>query len=528
MKTIRIALGLGSVSLFVALAQPPGATPHFEAADVHRSASAPNPYTWASGGVLRGPRYDLRKATMIDLIHAAFGFDPDLIVGGPDWLEFDRFDVAAKADPATPPATVRLMLQNLLSDRFHLVIHKDTRPMPAYTLSAGNGKPKLRESDGTGLSECRWQQQPDGFSEEQCHNMTMDAFAVQLHGFGGDYLTSPVVNATGIEGAWDFGLRWNPRSRLLAPGAERTTIFDAVDKQLGLVLTPSMAPTQVLVIDRVNENPSPNAADVAQKIQPRAVEFEVADLKISKNSTDRDFYHSAPDGGLEIHNAPLASVMASAWDAESAFADEAFANIPKWVYGTRVDINAKAPRYPGAPLPAAGSGLDDDIRLMLKNLLVERFQMKTHVENRMQDAYTLVARKPKMARAEPGRRPGCRNARNLEHDPRDTNPLITRVISCQNVTMAQFASLLHPFALDYIIDKEVEDATGLTGRYDFTLAFSSRPLVGVPVQNESSDPSGAISLGEAISRQLGLKLEMRKRSLPIVVIDHMEETPLEN
>ena len=197
--------------------------------------------------------------------------------------------------------------------------------------------------------------------------------------------------------------------------------------------------------------------------------------------------------------------------------------IPKWVFGTRVDIQAKAPRYPGAPLPTGSRSEDDDARLMLKNLLIERFQMKTHVENRLQDAYTLVARKPKMARAEPGRRPGCGNAKNLAHDPRDANPLVSRVISCQNVTMAQFAALLHPIALDYIVDQEVEDATGLSGRYDFTLSFSSRRLLG-----ESADPGGAISLAEAISSQLGLKLEMRKRALPIVVIDHMEETPIEN
>lgn len=76
MKIIGIVAGLGSVAAFAVLAQSPVAAPRFEAADVHRSASAPNPYTWASGGVLRGPRYDLRKATMIDLIHAAMASIP--------------------------------------------------------------------------------------------------------------------------------------------------------------------------------------------------------------------------------------------------------------------------------------------------------------------------------------------------------------------------------------------------------------------------------------------------------------------
>jgi uncharacterized protein (TIGR03435 family) len=517
-------IGALVVSCFTVLAQ----SPRFEAADVHRSASAPNPYTWASGGVLRGARYDLRKATMIDLIRAAWDVDPDLIVGGPDWLEFDRFDIAAKTDPGTPPATLRLMLQNLLADRFHLAIHKDTRPLPVFTLTAGKAKPKLREVDGAGAAECHWQEQPGGVFSEDCRSMTMDIFATLIHNFAGDYLGSPVVNGTGIEGAWDFGLRWNPRSRAVAPGVERTTIFDAVEKQLGLVLRPSTAPTQVLVIDRVNETPSPDPVDTAQKIPPRVMQYEVADLKLNKSGRSEESFHTTPDGGLEIRNALLPVVMAAAWDFETAHAEEGLAGIPGWAFGTRVDIQAKPPRYPGAPPPRGSGSMDDDVRLMLKNLLIERFQMKTHVENRVQDAYTLVARKPKMAKAEPGRRPGCGNAKNPAHDPRDANPLISRVISCRNVSMAQFASLLHSIALDYIIDKEVEDATGLTGRYDFTLSFSSRGLVGAPVPGESSDSNGAITLQEAVSSQLGLKLEMRKRSLPIVVVDHMEETPLEN
>src|SRR5215467_13397814 len=69
----------------------------FEAADVHRSDSVQNPQTYRSGGFLRGSRYDLRKATMLDLMSIAYGFEPGNVLGGPDWLEFDRFDIAAKA-----------------------------------------------------------------------------------------------------------------------------------------------------------------------------------------------------------------------------------------------------------------------------------------------------------------------------------------------------------------------------------------------------------------------------------------------
>lgn len=77
----------------------------FEAADVQASQRATNPYTYASGGVLRGGRYDLRKVTMLDLIKTAWGVDPDTVFGGPNWLELDRFDVSATAPPEAPPET---------------------------------------------------------------------------------------------------------------------------------------------------------------------------------------------------------------------------------------------------------------------------------------------------------------------------------------------------------------------------------------------------------------------------------------
>ena len=115
----------------------------------------------------------------------------------------------------------------------------------------------------------------------------------------------------------------------------------------------------------------------------------------------------------------------------------------------------------------------------------------------------------------------------MANDPRDSNPLLARLISCQNVTMAQFAASLHAFAVDDFFD-DVEDATGLTGRYDFTLSFTPRYLLDQSAGSASSDPTGGISLATAIARELGLKLELRKRPLPTVVIDHMEETPLPN
>ena len=83
---------------------------------------------------------------MVDLIRTAYGVDPERVVGGPTWLEFDRFDTTALVRPSTRPETLRLMLQSLLADRFKLTIHNDSRPVTGLVLSLGKGKPKLKEA----------------------------------------------------------------------------------------------------------------------------------------------------------------------------------------------------------------------------------------------------------------------------------------------------------------------------------------------------------------------------------------------
>src|SRR5690349_19441043 len=113
------------------------ANPRFDATDVHASGPALNPFSWVSGGVLRGERYDLRKATLLDLIQIAYQVAPENIAGGPNWLEFERFDIAGRAPAETSSETVRRMVQSLLVERFHLAVHTEMRPMPAYVLSLG-------------------------------------------------------------------------------------------------------------------------------------------------------------------------------------------------------------------------------------------------------------------------------------------------------------------------------------------------------------------------------------------------------
>src|ERR1051325_5009291 len=87
-----------------ALIQAQDSPPKFEIAGIQTSAKTSNPFVRTSP--LRAGRYEIKTATMVDLIHLAYGFDADKILGGPNWLEMDRFDVRAKVPPDTTAETL--------------------------------------------------------------------------------------------------------------------------------------------------------------------------------------------------------------------------------------------------------------------------------------------------------------------------------------------------------------------------------------------------------------------------------------
>jgi uncharacterized protein (TIGR03435 family) len=472
------------------------------------------------------------------LIASAYGLESEKVQGGPNWLDTDRFDIAAKAPVNTPPAQVKLMLQTLLADRFQLKIHMDSKPLPVFVLSVGKGKPKLRESDGTGNSGCRGEpQNPQPgvipYNVATCHNRTMEQLAQDLRDMANGYLTNPVVDQTGLKGSWDFEIKWTSRGALAAAGADGISIFDAVDKQLGLKLEAQKLAVPVIVVDSVNRKPTENPAGVSANLpSPPPAEFEVATLKPSAPGATNQMGR-LEHGRLDVQNFPLKQIIQIAWDIN---ADELVAGMPKFADSSRFDITAKAPP------PAPGTETDiDDLRLMLRALLAERFELKTHMDERMVDGYVLTAVKPKLQKADPSNRTGCKEGPGADgKDPRIANPVLNRLITCQNMTMAQFADQLPNWANGYA-HVDVLDQTGLTDAYDFTINFSGINLLrgtrtvpqpagasGTGGDGGASDPSGALSLPDAVSRQLGLKLELKKRPMQVLVIDHLDEKPTEN
>lgn len=92
---------------------------------------------------------------MAQLIATAYNIkDSDYVAGGPPWLDWDRFDIVAKVPPVTAPERARLMLQNLLDERFKLVVHRDYVPVSTYLLTVANSQPSLKAS-GSEAGSCQ-------------------------------------------------------------------------------------------------------------------------------------------------------------------------------------------------------------------------------------------------------------------------------------------------------------------------------------------------------------------------------------
>jgi uncharacterized protein (TIGR03435 family) len=210
------------------------------------------------------------------------------------------------------------------------------------------------------------------------------------------------------------------------------------------------------------------------------------------------------------------------------------ANAPKWLDDAKFDITAKAGANVRVDKFSATSLINyEDLRSMMRAMISERFQMKWHMEDRQVTAYTLVAANPKLKpTADPSERTKCKEGPGPDgKDPRTANPILNRLLTCQNMTVVQIGDELQHVANGYIYNTVI-DGTGLKGSYDFTLSFSSAdkilPTPGAGDAANSSAPNGALSVFDAVNKRLGLKLEKTKRPYPVLVIDHIEETPTEN
>ena len=251
-----------------------GGTPAFDVVSIKKN-NDPNSATLFNVPV--GGRLRLVNQTVQMLVSSSYGVQNYQIIGGPDWLKTERFDVEAivQATPPPPLPQFLLMIRQLVADRFALVMHAETRELPIYQLvrarADGRLGPKIRPSTCKHPDPTRPNAVTNaGIAGGICGNRigrfsmtiggnTMQGFANQLGRLA--VIGRPVVNLTNLTDPFDWELTWTDPTignsdalegadrGALAPDA--VSMFTALEEQLGLKLEPARGPVDVLVIDSV-------------------------------------------------------------------------------------------------------------------------------------------------------------------------------------------------------------------------------------------------------------------------------------
>jgi uncharacterized protein (TIGR03435 family) len=212
----------------------------------------------------RGRHVRAANETMNDMISFAWGIHVKQIVGGPAWMSTDHYFVDGVPDvPGEPNLTqFRSMIRKVLADRFGLKLHSEKRELLVYALTVAKGGPKLTKSLGNPNGPPNDDFSTSAWMKET--NTTMGEYAKAMQ----YVLDRPVVDQTGLEGRWDFLLKWTPdESQFTAIGARIAPpsndpnaapgLFTAIQEQIGLKLVAVKALADVIVIDHV-ERPSAN------------------------------------------------------------------------------------------------------------------------------------------------------------------------------------------------------------------------------------------------------------------------------
>jgi uncharacterized protein (TIGR03435 family) len=240
------------------LAQQPSESPSsFAVATI--KPSAPDARTLVQ---IRGNRFATEGTTLLDVFKYAYNVQPEQLVGGPGWLRTAKFDILADPESDRRPTSdqMKKLVQGLLADRCHLVMHTEQKLLPAYVLTKSSAEPTLQKStaDPAGIPVVGF----DPKGELHVGNATTDDFVRFLQRF---VLDRPAVNQTGISGRYDFVLRWAPDNeastsepdKTPAVSDDRPSLFTAIKEQLGLKLEATKTNVAVYVVDHV-EKPSSN------------------------------------------------------------------------------------------------------------------------------------------------------------------------------------------------------------------------------------------------------------------------------
>jgi len=258
------------------------------------------------------------------------------------------------------------------------------------------------------------------------------------------------------------------------------------------------------------------AAQSTSPAKPPA--FEVASVKPNTSGDGRVLMTPQPGGRLNLVNVPLRLMIRYAYRVQ----DFQVVGGPDWISTARFDVVAKA---------EGGNPSQEELQLMLRSLLADRFKLVVRPDTREMPTYSLV----------PARADGKTGAQLRKSDANcgpatapSAPPAPGQLPSCGSMlgfgnlkargsTMAALASALSTFAGRIVVDR-----TGLAGGYDVDLNWTPdqipRPVGDQPVQvnGVTVDPNGP-SLFTALQEQLGLKLESTKGPVDVLVVERAEK-----
>jgi uncharacterized protein (TIGR03435 family) len=284
-RILPIAL-LASVAAF-------GQTPRlqFEVASVKSSPPLTAENVTSVGAHVDGAQVRFRFLSLQDYIISGYNIKKHQIVGGPEWLTTERFDITAKIPDGVPQDQLiekrREMIQTLLEDRFKFKFHRETRDLPVYALVVTKSGSKLTESPadpdanapgkpvdvtvnpgrgGTTVSLPGGASVMYGFLVFEGKKVTMTQLADNLARF----VDRPVIEDTGLKGRYDFKLDFSLEEmkslmrtsgcdpNLLAGVPEQGTSIMSSLQSLGLKLEARKAPMEVFVVDKIERTPTEN------------------------------------------------------------------------------------------------------------------------------------------------------------------------------------------------------------------------------------------------------------------------------
>jgi uncharacterized protein (TIGR03435 family) len=249
-----------------AATSPSGPAPQFEVASIRQNLT-PVP-RWRMH--FTGDGVSAMDVTLFYAIEEAYGlYDDQFWSGVLPWTREKRFDIEAKYDVEKYPNLTgeqrKAMLQQLLADRFHLAVHRESKEFPIYTLEIAKGGPKFTETKPEDLTVspvygvmCHLGRMKTGPLEMK--GCTTDGLAKALTAYASNDLGRTIVDRTGLTGHYNFTVNWStdvaPAANTLDAGSG-PSIFTAVQEQLGLVLKAGKGSLETIVIDHV-EMPTEN------------------------------------------------------------------------------------------------------------------------------------------------------------------------------------------------------------------------------------------------------------------------------